>query len=378
MCYTPYVVIKGKFKGGLKKYIGAAASPAATEAGLRKQLASGEAALVPCGRCLQCRIQYADRWATRMELELKDWQNAHFITLTYDDDHLPISNQITGERYKGIKCPLDYYSGKNYERPTLEKDDVQRFLKRLRKQAKAKGLEEQPERGLKLFYCGEYGEKGGRPHYHIILYGLVIPDLQAKQTKAGYVHFASEWVKGVWGNGVIDIGSVTPQSCRYVARYAVKKAEMKSKQLNDELKKHGITPEYISMSKRPGIGMKYYTEHRTELYPESGEEAKIYLANGKVAGTPNAFDRREDAARLAAEQPALEPEEEADGEAWRIEKPHSDYMQKVKEKRREKASGALLAQMEQTTAGLLEQMDIRRQNILAHKSIAMHRTGDNQ
>lgn len=376
MCYAPYVVIKGKFKGGLKKYIGAAASPAATEAGLRNQLASGEAALVPCGRCLQCRIQYAERWAVRMELELKGWNNAHFITLTYEDDKLPIANQITGEHYKGIKYPLDYYSGKTYERPTLEKDDIQRFFKRLRKQAKHRGLEEKSERGLKLFYCGEYGEKNGRPHYHIILYGLIIPDLQVKQMKAGYTHFGSEWIKDVWGNGVIDIGSVTPQSCRYVARYAIKKAELKSKQIDDELKKHGITPEFISMSKNPGIGMNYYTEHRKELYPDNGQEAKIYLANGKIARTPNAFDRREDAARLTAEQPELEPEE--DGEAWRIEKPHSDYMQRLKEQRRETASRALLAQLANTTATMLEQMDIRRESIRANGAKAMHRTGDGQ
>jgi len=44
---------------------------------------------VPCGRCGNCRRARRNQWAFRLKQELKDSENAYFITLTYDDTTLP-------------------------------------------------------------------------------------------------------------------------------------------------------------------------------------------------------------------------------------------------------------------------------------------------
>ena len=46
--------------------------------------------------------------------------------------------------------------------------------------------------------------KFGRPHYHIILFGIKRDDNR---------------INDAWGLGAVHLGSVTYQSCRYVADY---------------------------------------------------------------------------------------------------------------------------------------------------------------
>lgn len=92
-----------------------------------------------CGKCMPCRINYTTKWTLRLLLELSEWDTATFLTLTYDDEHLP----------------ADY--GLHYE-------DVQKFWKLLRRRC--------PERNFKYYCCGEYGDTTQRPHYHAIVYGL--------------------------------------------------------------------------------------------------------------------------------------------------------------------------------------------------------------
>ena len=94
---------------------------------------------VPCGQCIACRINHAKEWATRIYGESRMHDENIFLTLTYDDEHLPKDNSV-------------------------HKDEVQRFMKRLRKAV-------YPDK-VRYFLCGEYGGQFGRPHYHVILFGL--------------------------------------------------------------------------------------------------------------------------------------------------------------------------------------------------------------
>lgn len=95
---------------------------------------------VPCGQCLACRINRTRDWKFRCLLELKGFNDlACFVTLTYNDENLPVSG-------------------------SLVKQDLQKFLKRLRKAVYPKKI--------KYYSCGEYGDKNNRPHYHLILFGL--------------------------------------------------------------------------------------------------------------------------------------------------------------------------------------------------------------
>ena len=130
---------------------------------------------VPCGRCIACRVSRTREWALRLTHELEECPDASFITLTYKD--LP-------------------------ENASISKREVQLFFKRLRKSSDKK---------LRYYACGEYGGRFGRPHYHAIVYGL-LPD---QETRA--------LVKDTWGLGLVHVGSVTYDSCRYVAQYIQKK-----------------------------------------------------------------------------------------------------------------------------------------------------------
>ena len=61
----------------------------------------GKYALLPCGKCEYCRKQMAEQWATRIELEAKEWDDVIFLTLTYDDEHIPYGEIVKG--YQSIQ-----------------------------------------------------------------------------------------------------------------------------------------------------------------------------------------------------------------------------------------------------------------------------------
>lgn len=164
---------------------------------------------VSCGQCVACRIQRAKMWSLRCMDELKFHDESIFLTLTYANEHLPAFG-------------------------SLNKKHLQDFFKRLRK----------AELKFRYFACGEYGEQYHRPHYHAIMFGLSVRDIDTISEK--------------WTHGHIQIGSVTLQSCNYVARYTQKKQLIKSKEYYDDLK---IIPEFQLISSRPGIGLKYYEQY---------------------------------------------------------------------------------------------------------------------
>lgn len=139
---------------------------------------------VPCGKCLYCRSQKRREWALRLTHELSYWPQSSFLTLTYSDSFLPIGP---------------------YAWPTLRKDDLQRFFKRLRKRITP----------VRYFACGEYGDNTQRPHYHLIMYGLGLED-EHKQI------VMDSWPLCDWDNPSIREGSfglVEQKSIQYVAKY---------------------------------------------------------------------------------------------------------------------------------------------------------------
>ena len=61
--------------------------------------------LIPCGQCIGCRIRQREDWTTRIELEARDYpkEQVWFITLTYDDDHVPGMIVKTGEIMRKVQ-----------------------------------------------------------------------------------------------------------------------------------------------------------------------------------------------------------------------------------------------------------------------------------
>lgn len=146
---------------------------------------------LPCGQCLQCRLEYARQWAVRCVHEAKMHEKNSFITLTYADEHL--------------KSPKLIYS------------DFQLFMKRLRK-----GLPD----GSRISYLvtGEYGDEHKRPHWHAIIFNFRPSDLVYKYSnERGDKIFSSCVLEETWGKGITEVGDVTFHSAGYCARYAAKK-----------------------------------------------------------------------------------------------------------------------------------------------------------
>ncbi|ALS03511.1 VP4 [Gokushovirus WZ-2015a] len=226
---------------------------------------------IPCGACLQCRLKRSKMWADRCLMESQYHTNNWFLTLTYDEQHLPTEEYIHED------------TGELLLAHSLQMRDLQLFLKRLRRHFNS---------GISYLACGEYGPKTARPHYHIILFSdsVVLSDLRLyRQQPNGMSYYMSETLDNIWQNGGVIIGSVTYESCAYVARYVLKK---QTGRFNTEetYKKHHIVPEFNTMSKRPAIGRRFYEDHKEELYSMDFISVSTPTGSKKVTTNPY-FDK---------------------------------------------------------------------------------------
>lgn len=210
---------------------------------------------IPCGQCIGCRLEKSRQWAVRCSLESQLYENSYFLTLTYDDEHLPASGSLVPE-------------------------DLQKFLKKLRRHIDYYGSDEK----IRFFACGEYGDNFQRPHYHAIIYNLDIPDLKRFSTSFnGDTYYTSETINQIWKNGYVIIGQVTFESCAYVARYVTKKIT------GDQADEHynGREPEFVRMSRRPGIGAAWLDKYQTDVYPHD----YVVIRDGIKVKPPKYFDK---------------------------------------------------------------------------------------
>lgn len=203
---------------------------------------------LPCGTCIGCRLAYSREWADRCYLESKMHKHNYWITLTYDDLHMKTIESI------------DKKTGEVIRVGTLVRKDLQNFLKRLRETWKRKFSHENI-----LFYgCGEYGEKYHRPHYHVSLFNLPIPDIEIWYWENGQFTYKSELIEKLWGMGRVTINENSWATSAYTARYMLKKA--KGKEAVKEFKETGLAPEFTAMSLKPAIGKSYYDAHKKDIY----------------------------------------------------------------------------------------------------------------
>jgi len=216
-----------------------------------------------CGKCKGCKLDYASQMTTRMMDEFKTFPLAMFVTLTYDDEHLPFGG-------------------------TLCKNDLSRFIERLRHHVDTNS-DLYPNRKevmmpngklakpLRYYSAGEYGELEKRPHYHLIIYNLWFNDaLEKKKNKTGDWLYTSPTLTKLWGKGLCDFGKVTAESCGYTARYAQKKvygdlAKEHYKKtilvdaLTGEVIEIELVPEFATMSTQPGLGYFYYQDTKEQI-----------------------------------------------------------------------------------------------------------------
>lgn len=198
--------------------------------------------ILPCNKCLYCQNKYSNSWAVRCMLEAKDTTENCFLTLTYNDENLPLNGE-------------------------LKKRDLQLFMKSLR--AKISPTK------IRFFACGEYGAKKSRPHYHVIIFGWKPKDLTKWKSDHNGIHlYLSRTIDKLWKRGFISVGTtLNTKTIKYTAKYLTKF------QKRDFQK----TPAFTVMSNRPGIGAKQWN---LKMYKDNG----IYL-DGKKYSIPRYFDK---------------------------------------------------------------------------------------
>lgn len=209
-----------------------------------------------CGQCIGCRLERSRQWAVRCVLEAKQHEENSFITLTYDDEHLPSALSSDSERIHS----------------TLDKTDLQKFWKRLRKHLNG--------RKIRYFACGEYGEQFSRPHYHAILFGYKF-EKELREVNGKPVWVAPELLD-VWQQGLVSADEVSFESCAYVARYNLKKINGPGALEYYD----GRQPEFVTMSRRPGIGKGFFDVYWQNIY---GNDRII--SRGVPVKPPPYFDR---------------------------------------------------------------------------------------
>lgn len=220
---------------------------------------------LPCGNCIPCRLKVSRDWAFRMMCEGFDYdnhRNCSFLTLTYKPECLG--------------------SG------TLVKKDIVDFLKRLRD-----GLSYHYNVKIRTFYCGEYGEKNFRPHWHLIIFGWSFPDRVYHSTLPnGSVIYRSPFLEKHWSFGYSAVCDVSFETCAYVARYLTKKVKgdlASDHYLRPDLETGELimyTPEYHSMSRQGGIGFDWLSRNYASIYPKDF----MTFGDNRRWQPPKAFD----------------------------------------------------------------------------------------
>lgn len=208
---------------------------------------------LPCGQCLGCRLNHAEGWAIRMMHEASCHEENSFLTLTYSEEHLPSTKNLSYRAVTG-------------------------FIKRLRK-----ALTHTPyHKKLKYYYVGEYGENFARPHYHIILFGFDFSygirykgseNIKTPEyTKNDATYYSSTFLTDLWGKGICHIGDVNYNTCMYVAKYVTKKVNGRNKDSHyvrtlDDGEIVEVVPEKAFMSRKEAIGKKWLQQFWTDVYP---------------------------------------------------------------------------------------------------------------
>lgn len=205
---------------------------------------------IPCGQCIGCRLERSRQWAMRCVMEAQMHRDNSFITLTYRDEDLPDDGSVSVRT-------------------------AQLFMKRLRK--------EFSHQKIRFFLCGEYGSQNMRPHYHALLFGLRFADARMWSRRNGSVLFRSDTLERLWPFGFSTIGDVTFDSAAYCARYVLKKVTGQ-----DSREHYGERhPEFVTMSRRPGIGAEWYARYQSDVYPGD----TVILRDGVKMRPPKYFDK---------------------------------------------------------------------------------------
>lgn len=206
--------------------------------------------LVPCGRCMPCRINLRRKKTARFLLEAKLHRSNSFVTLTLTEEEMFSTHTIVGDD--------------GAPEQTVRVAEMQKWMKRVRK---ARG----PTR---FVYVGEYGNRTGRAHYHAILFGV--------DPREAYAVTSLTWRD----RGRIEVSELKPERAQYTAGYTAKKLTKP-----DDYRLHSQQePEFMRQSLKPAIGVPYVerlarvlnSRGAAQAIAERGDVPREVRINGKL------------------------------------------------------------------------------------------------
>lgn len=214
-----------------------------------------------CGWCWSCQKNRVNDLVGRCLLEYAGCHWSCVLTLTYSDRLVEHPSQTS----------------------VLHVADFQDFMSKLRRRSKTRYL-----------VAGEYGEKKGRTHFHVVLFGYGPRPSWYTHTKPHIEAEPNEWGGRAplwkWGHAYID-RNVHEGSFRYVAKYLTKGAKRKRTPYN-EFGKFNKT--WLSYSRIPIMGVdavldlaeRYVDErvfpHSFKYRPPGGQENREYAFTGEA------------------------------------------------------------------------------------------------
>lgn len=226
-----------------------------------------------CGQCIGCRMSHSASWATRIMHEAQLFPRNAFVTLTFDDEHVP----------------SDY---------SLDYSIFQRFMKRFRKAVSP--LE------VRFFMCGEYGQAPReppfipRPHFHAAVFNWFPDDAKfLKRLSSGHELFTSAFLSSVWTDGFSSVGELSFESAAYIARYVAKKISISDESPDKWIRHYArplladfstgevpvVVPEFARMSLKPGIGFRWFQAFRASNYRD------YIVVNGSKMPVPRYYSK---------------------------------------------------------------------------------------
>lgn len=266
-------------------------------------------------------LERARQWAVRCAHEAQMWRHNSFVTLTYDAEQVP---RLSDGRL------------------TLRPGDFVRFMKRLRKLRYERWLLEHQDPGevylgIRFLQAGEYGALG-RPHHHALLFNCDFEDrVRFRETKSGSLIFRSAELERLWPFGFCSVGEVTFESAGYVARYTLKKAGAVDREARQDRggREAGPVGEYLTMSRRPGIGALWYEKFKGDVFPLD----EVVTRGGKVVKPPRFYlERLEkedprgwDAVRAGRLASAEEVMSSGEGDGYRLYAKQENVRRRIKD-----------------------------------------------
>lgn len=231
---------------------------------------------MPCGKCVKCRRRRISGWSFRLRMQEKIAHSAYFLTLTYNNESLPFSQN-------GFS--------------TLVKKHLQLFFKRLREchiRAGFDGVRSssscdiQGGESLKYYAVGEYGGRSKRPHYHVILFNAELSCMFSKDDLKALYWTDLDGKLPVncfsWQLGHCTVGRVTGASVGYCLKYMCKKSKI-PEGINDDRVR-----EFSLMSK--GLGKNYITPDIIKYHmADLNGHASIIMEDGRRIAMPRYYKK---------------------------------------------------------------------------------------